>query len=321
MKKNKKAFIFLIISVVTVLVVGTVATTYAWFLSRYSKEYEFVLESMSPVIIKYETQLDFASGTQSTAGNTLVPATAKTLVGISQGALEPMNMFDVDTVTPEHTGVVKTAAHAVSFVADGAYWTGEAETVGLFLPELRAYTGTFLSSSALVTHLGTFSNQTSITEENLLTLLTLEEDEYTAASGNRMIARNDRVAQGEVDYAMVIEYLGETILYYDEDFYLISDSEGEGKFELPASLEPDDELRYWQKLQALDGNRYTGVYGAEHITDGTYLRLMPNTTFSFTMYVFMAKTDEELDPAINGETLSLFASLTVVEETQQGGNS
>ena len=74
-----------------------------------------MLESESHIIIKYESNLTFASGTDvNTASNILVPAVAKHAeVGILQPALDPMDVFDVDTVDPQHTGAVKTAAHAV----------------------------------------------------------------------------------------------------------------------------------------------------------------------------------------------------------------
>ena len=322
MKRNKKAFLIVIIVVAVVLIVGTVTTTYAWLLSRYTQEYPVVLDSTSPLIIKYETDLRFGSGDTdpTAAANILVPATAKSLVGIEQEALDPLDMFDVDTVSPSHSGAVQTAAQAVSLVADGAYWTGESAIVGLFRPEFHAYTGAFLASDALQDHLSALHVSSALSENNLLSVLSLESETYTAASGNRLIARNDLFEQGEVQFAMLITYLGNTILYYDGEYYLAPAAQESTDLTLPSLLESTSALRSWHKLVDPDDHRYSDN-AEEKILNGVYLRLLPNPTFSFKTYVFVAKTDEELDPAINGETLSLFASLSVLEETQQGGNS
>ena len=306
MKRNKKPFIIMIVSVFAVLVVGSVMTTYAWFLSRYGSEYDFELNSESPMILKYETDLDFASGTDSDLSNVLVPATEKSVsAGISQGALSPLDVFDVDTLSPAHTGAVAQAAHAVKYTATAAYWTGEGEQAGAFAPELHVYTNAFLGSTALTTHLGTFSEEEAITEGNLLSVLS--EEAYEVAAANRLIARNDLVGQGEVSYILVIDYLGKTFLYYDGAYY-VSGGETDSDFTLPEAMESDPELRYWH-----DPTAENSTVSGSLITDGSYFHLLPNTGFSFTLYVFMARTDEKLDPAVNGQRLSLFMSLTVEE--------
>ena len=311
MKRNKKAFIILVISVVAVLVVGAVATTYAWFLSRYARDYEFILDSMSDVIIKYEVDLDYASGNISTASNVLIPATEKNYESsgaISQGAMTALDVFDVDTLDPAHTGKVATAAQAVKYTATGAYWTGDSVKKGDFTPQLHAYTNVFLASSDLSDHLETFSEETAVTEENLLSLLTEEADEVSAV--NRLIARNDLVAQGEISYIMVIDYLGKTFLYYNGSYYVLGVQTGNA-FVLPEEAESNSELRYWHTPTDLNS-----TVDDEQISDGSYFHLLPNTEFTFTLYVFMARTDESRDYEINGKRISLFASLTVEEVSE-----
>ena len=285
MKRSRRAFIFTIILVVAVLVVGTVTTTYAWFLSRYSHDYPFELDSTSPLIIKYETDLQFASGSPTT----MIPAKAKTTVGINQQALDPIDVFK--------TTKVQTSAQAVKLTASGAYWAGEDATVGQFKIDLHAYTTAFVTAQ-------------SLSESTLLAYI---EAEKTAAQ--KPITRNDLVYQGEIDYAVIFTYLDNTFLYYGGNYYINSATEED--FSLPATMESNDDLRYWEPLTSSSTvalNETTNV----NVYDGTHFLLQPNTTFAFTLYAFVAKTDEELDPAMNGETLSLFVSLTVAEPQQQG---
>ena len=285
MKRSRRAFIFTIILVVAVLVVGTVTTTYAWFLSRYSHDYPFELDSTSPLIIKYETDLQFASGSPTT----MIPAKAKTTVGINQQALDPIDVFK--------TTKVKTSAQAVKLTASGAYWAGEDATVGQFKIDLHAYTTAFVTAQ-------------SLSESTLLAYIAAEK---TAAQ--KPITRNDLVYQGEIDYAVIFTYLDNTFLYYGGNYYINSATEED--FSLPATMESNNDLRYWEPLTSSSTvalNETTNV----NVYDGTHFLLQPNTTFAFTLYAFVAKTDEELDPAMNGETLSLFVSLTVAEPQQQG---
>ena len=287
MKRSRRAFIFTIVLVVAVLVVGTVTTTYAWFLSRYSHDYPFELDSTSPLIIKYETDLQFASGSPTT----MIPAKAKTTVGINQQALDPIDVFD--------TTKVKTSAQAVKLTASGAYWAGEDATVGQFKIDLHAYTTAFVTAQ-------------SLSESTLLAYI---EAEKTAAQ--KPITRNDLVYQGEIDYAVIFTYLDNTFLYYGGNYYLSSPTNGSGYFTLPAAMETDNNLRYWAPLTA-PGRVTVSENTTADVYDGANFLLQPNTTFAFTLYAFVAKTDEELDPAMNGETLSLFVSLTVAEPQQQG---
>ena len=276
MRRNKKAFLALLITTIAVFAIGTVSVTYAWFLSRYSMEYGFELDSeSSSVVIKYEAGLVFATGDESTPSNALVPATAQKTVGIEQDALSPLDMFDEDVAATEHTGAVKTAAHAVAFTSEGAYWTGARTDVAYFTPELHAYLSTYAPVQA-------WQNTTP-------QLSVLETATHTA---------HDLVAQGEVDFVMVIAYRGEQILYCEGDYYVFDDTEAAANVPyLPAEIAST----YWHKIGQND------TYGdtADKYLENGALCLDPNTTFTVTWYVFMAKTDEELDPAINGETLAL----------------
>ena len=310
MKRNKKALIILVISIIAVLVVGTVTTTYAWFLSRYAAEYDFVLNSQSPMILKYETDLSFESDTTiASPENILIPATEKRATsGIGQGALTPLSVFDVDTISPAHSGVVQRAAQAVKYTATGAFWTGEEDNSSAFTPILHVYTNDFLGSTALSTHLASMADQDetlTVTESTLLDIISREEIRKTAP--DRLLARNDLVARGEIDYIMVIEYSGISFLYYDGAYY-VQGVESGSAFTLPAEAESNSELRYWHTPTAENCT----VRG-EQLSDGSYFHLLPNTTFSFTLYVFVAKTDEKLDPEINGQRLTLFMSLTATE--------
>ena len=285
MKRNKKAFLIVVVAVVAVFLVCTIATTYAWFLSRYSRDYEFVLESDSHAIIKYESDLTYASGTISTPANVLIPATAKTLTGINQQALGSLDMFDADTVAPAHTGAVKTSAQEVRFSAKGAYWAGESASAGQFRPEVRAFLSSFATAQSL-------SESTLISDVN---------------AGVKPLAANELVEQGEVDYFMILAYANEKILYYHGAFY-IGVAQAEATFTLPAEAESTD--RYWKALTTSD--QLSGEDILE-ITDGKqYLLLQPNTTFTFTLSVFMAKTDEELAISVNGERITFFTTLKIL---------
>ena len=81
MKRNKKALLIVVIAIVAVFAFGVISTTYAWFLSRYGTDYEFVLNSESLIILTYETDIAYASGGISTGSNVLVPATEKKDIG------------------------------------------------------------------------------------------------------------------------------------------------------------------------------------------------------------------------------------------------
>ena len=280
MKRNKKAFIILVVTIVAVFLAGTITATYAWFLSRFTREYDFVLQSDSPVVLKYETDLAFRSGDIDTPANVLVPATAKATVGIQQQALSALDVFDVDTVSPAHTGKVQSAAQAVAFTASGAYWTGESTEVGEFSVELRAFL-------------------TEYAEDNYIDAETLDT---FASDGHELVHR------GEIDGIFVFHYLGYEILYYDDLYYLNTDVQA-GEIHDFDFLGLGAEY-HWHPIIATDTVSYMDE--SVEIYDGASLLLQPNTPFSFDLYAFVAKTDEELDPEINGQGISLFATIKIL---------
>lgn len=291
MRKNKKAFIILIVSVIAVLVVGAVTTTYAWFLSRYVRTESFDLSADSSVIIMFETELNFASGGQN--DNSLVPATAKQTVGIDQEALSPLDVFDVDVAEPEHTGKVETAAQPVKFTTQGAYWTGELTDTGRFSFSLEAYLNNVAQNAR-------------------------------AANGVNDLAGTRR---GEIGYYLVIYYLNQIILYYGDNYYILNEqSESQvtafGNLGLTnAELGLEEGTYYWHTMPTSTQIQIGEEEDTWSFFDGTYLLLKPNTTFDIALYAFVAKTDEELDPAINGQTITLVANLKIEEAAQQqGGN-
>ena len=271
MTTKKKYLWILVIAILAVFVIGTGTVTYAWFLSLYSSEYEFQLDSRDEnrVILRYYSPLAFASGNIDTATNALIPATAKTTVGIEQEALTPLDVFDVDTVSPAHTGKVREAAHAVHFTASGAYWVGYSDRVGELSFTLTAY---------------------------------VEE-------GGVPDTPYDLVADGEVAYFLIVSYMGKDLMYYDGLWYI---NDGEHPTLTFPDLFTRPILRYWRALTSSDTVAYRSVTDFALTTDGTQLLLAPNSEFSYDLYVFAAKTDEELDSAtMNGKTLALNATLSV----------
>jgi len=181
MSAKKKHLLFLIVAVLAVVVVGTTTVTYAWFLSQYSSEYEFQLDSeeSNRLILIYESDLAFANGNISTPSNALIPATAKATIGIEQGELDPLDVFDVDTVNPAHTGMMASAAQAVHYTAKGAYWVGSRSTAGELSFTLNAY----------------------------------------VKEGGVADTTYDLAADGEIAYFVLFTYMGENILYYNGRYY------------------------------------------------------------------------------------------------------
>ena len=277
MKKNKKAMIAMIAIVVTVLLIGTITTTYAWFLSRYSQEYTVVLQSDSITILKYESDLAFSSGNISSAGNVLIPAESDVSVGIEKAALDPIDVFD--------TTKVKRAANAVKYTASGAYYTGEGTTAGDFLPELHVY-------------LSSYATANSLSSDTLFDALAAE-----SSAAETPLTDNDLVTQGEIGFFYLINYLGKNFLYYDGTYY-VSGVQSGSAFTFPAAAESNDELRYWHAPTAENS-----TVNAVQITDGSHFYLQPNTTFGFTLYAFIANDEELLAQSVNGQRLTLFATL------------
>ena len=270
MSAKKKHLLFLIIAVMAVVIVGTSTVTYAWFLSLYTAEYEFQLDSndQNRVVLMYESDLAFASGTVNTASNVIIPATAKQTIGVNQRALSPLDMFDVDTTTPVHTGKVDAAAQASHFTATGAYWVGASDTVGVLSFSLVAY----------------------------------------AKEAGEPNTSYELIGQGELGYFLLFTYMGEKILYYDGLYYM-NDTESY-TLTLP-DIFGTSTLCYWRPLLSSDTTSYRSVADFSFTTDGTQLHLAPNSEFTYDLYVFAAKTNEELDPYLKGKTLQLRATITV----------
>ncbi|GEM_PF-5635057 len=251
MAAKKKALLITVIAVLAVVIVGSVSVTYAWFLSRYSAEYRFVLESESHVVLQYESDLTFASGSISDAGNKLVPAVSKSSAGLSGTVYEPMDMFD--------TSVVQTAASCAHYRANAAYWTGAGEDKG----ELS------FALSAVV------------------------------SGGNEDY---DLVTWGEIDYIVIFAYKGDRILLYDGVYYT-NEGNGDADFVLPTAVYSGAGMASWYEIA--DAEKVKTQGGVR------YLLLDPNTEFEFDLYAFVAKTDELLDPAINGARIDFTARISV----------
>ena len=280
MTTKKKHLWFLVLTILAVVVVGTSTVTYAWFLSLYSAEYQFQLDSedQNRVILTYETALAFASGNASDSGNALVPATAKksnngltlgTKVGPNETVvpIEPLDVFDADTDEPEHTGLMSSSARAVRFTATGAYWVGYSDRAGALSFSLTAY-----------------------------------------AKEGGVLSSYDLVAGKEIAYFVIFHYMGEHFLYYDGQYYM-NDTQND-TFTLPNIV--DTTLRYWRALTSSDTIAYRNITDFAFTTDGTQLLLLPNSRFEYDLYVFVAKPDELLsDPDLNGKTLQLSATIAV----------
>ena len=286
MTRKKKSLIFLIVSIVTLVSVSLISVTYAWFLSRYSENYDFVVESENHVVLVYESALAFASGNQSTATNVIKIAEAKKTVGIQQGAPAPLDVFDVDTVSPPHTGKMKTSANAVKFTASGAYWYGYG------------------------------------TESGLLS--------FSLAAKPQNNANYDLVHYGELDYVVVFEYMhleqNTKILLFDGAYYInvqqVTSTNGANvtlsgtPLVLPSTATTFDldgaETWYPIPANTVITKEITTSSGTERkdvFRNG--LLLLPNSQFAFTLYVFASKADDFMDPAWNGQTIALEATISV----------
>lgn len=131
--KNKKYLLISSIIVMLVVLAGAISTTYAWFLSRYSSEYMFTIEAGSNVVIKHESEISFTSGTIDSLDNVMVPAIAKfngNAMSAASDISTPLDVFDESCVS--------LIANAVKFNANGAYWTGNIDEVGVLAPTVSA---------------------------------------------------------------------------------------------------------------------------------------------------------------------------------------
>lgn len=268
---KKKSLLILSALVIAILAFSLIGVTYAWFLSRYSENYDFVLDSDSHVVLRYEASLNFASGAQSDAGNKILIAQANPAqpLNISQTALAPLDVFDSTKVA--------TVANAVKFTATGAYWYGNETTKGAL----------------------SFS--------------------LTATPGND--ANYDLVHYGELGYVWIIEYLGVKVMLFDGKYYTntatVQGSTGSpvdlpttGTVTLPSNAFAAADAEVWYPIPA---NTAIAVEYNEEAEDVFLngIKLLPNTRFEMTLYVFAAKADDFVDPLWNGQTVSLAATISV----------
>ena len=273
MNTKKKALLFLIITVVVLFSASVVTVTYAWFLSRYSENYDFEVESDSHVVLRYETALDFASGNQNTSTNKIIVAGAKD----SFGALTPFDVFDVDMEDPAHTGKVRTAAQAVKFTATGAYWYGR----------------------------GTASGALS----------------FDLVANPQNNASYDLIHYGELGYVAIFEYQGKKFLLYNGNYYTNSTTvestggesanlSGNQSLALPTASTAfgEDGTDPWYLIDCEITAEFDEV---RKTIFNNGLQLLPNTQFILTLYVFATKADDFMDPAWNGQTVELAATISV----------
>jgi len=273
---KKKSLTFLAIIVAVLLFVGLITTTYAWFMYRYSEKYDFVLESDNHVVFVYETQLTFAPGTQqSTPANKILVAEANRTVGISAGALTPLDMFD--------TGAVKRSANAVKLTAEGAYWYGYATDRGQL--------------------------------------------NFSLSAKPQSDANYDLITYGELDYIVIFRYKNRDIMMFDGNYYVntttLTRTNGTtldlsecDTITLPntASTFGADGNDPWylipsdESIGEMVGEERVEIFNNE-------ILLLPNTEFSYRLYVFAAKTDELVDPLWIGQTISLEATISVPEQS------
>lgn len=282
MTMKKKSLIFLIASIVMLVTVSLVTVTYAWFLSRYSENYDFVLESESHVVLTYETALTFASGDQAASTNRIRVAELKTGVGMQTGAYALLDVFDVDTVTPAHTGKMKTSANAVKFTAQGAYWYGYGTDSGLLSFSLAAKPRN--DSTYDLVHYGEL-DYVVIFEYMGYRILLFEGNYYTNSTEVPTTGGSTLTLSGS---PLVLPSTATTFGTDGADpWYPI----------------PENSV-ITKEITTSDNTERKDIF-----SNG--LLLLPNTQFAITLYVFAAKADDFMDQAWNGQTIALEATISV----------
>ena len=280
MNMKKKTLLFLIIALVVMVSVSLISVTYAWFLSRYSETYDMVLRSESLVVLTYETEIGFVSGTQSTSTNKITIATLKP--SEKGNAFSPLDVFDVDTVNPAHTGKMTTAAQAVKFNATGAYWYGYGTESGALSFDLVAKPQN--DATYDLVHYG---------ELGYIVIFEYMSQKFLLYDG-KYYTNSTTVRTGS----------GNVSVSGNETFPLTT-----AKFDAGGNSE------IWYRISA--STVITKVFdeGTEEereeqiFHDG--LLLLPNTQFAYTLYVFAAKPDDLFDQAWNGQTVRLEATISV----------
>ena len=113
----------------------------------------------------------------------------------------------------------------------------------------------------------------------------------------------DLVAAGEISYVAILHYNNDKFMYYNGKCYL-NVSEVSADLTLPTGIVGSDTERYWRELTAEDTTM---------TTDGTKMLLPPNSEFSYDLYLFIAQTEELMEPEMNGKTLALTVTIGVEE--------
>lgn len=288
MRGKKRSLILLIVSLLTLLAVSMISVTYAWFLSRYSENYDFLLKSESHVVLMYESTLAFPSGTtQNTSANQIKVAELKpAAIGIQTGAYSPMDVFDVDGVG--HSGLMAASANAVHFTAQGGYWYGYGTESG----EL---------SFSLVAKPQNNSNYDLVHYGELDYVVIFDYCDYKILLFDGVYYTNSRE---------VLTTGGDTMQLSGTSLVLPTTA---------ATFGTDGTDPWWQI--PMDGNHpitteittSTGTEVKEIFNN--HLLLLPNTVFAFTLYVFAAKPDYLMDMAWNGQVIGLEATISVSHPT------
>ena len=224
----------------------------------------------------------------------------------------------------EYTFILEAQSQVIlSYEADLRFSSGEASTpANHLIPAVRSGGGAQIDDQALTslemfdttkvtsaqavsytakggywTGKGTDVGQFTFLLEGYLT--TVQEANRVAGGVNDLAGSK----RNELDYIVIFDYLGQKILLFHDEYYL-SSTAALADLTLPEGLVGPTYL-YW-KLSAPGST----------LVDDThkYLLLQPNTTFEYTLYVFLAKTEKEFDPEINGKTISLKATLKVEED-------
>lgn len=116
----------------------------------------------------------------------------------------------------------------------------------------------------------------------------------------------DLVDAGELFFVAVYTYHTKTIMYDGTNYYINEDYHAETTSAdyVLNGLDSTLSTLWWTIDGAAEINGDGNV-----IFDNGGMVLTPNTEVSMKLYVFLAKTDELIDPAINGDTLDLVLTL------------
>ena len=274
MNTKKKTLLFLLITVVAIVAVSVVTVTYAWFLSRYSENYDFELESKSHVVLRYESTLNFASGNANTASNHIVVAAMDPATPLSSTLLSPLDLFD--------TTKVRSAAQAVKVAARGAYWYGNETRSGALAFSLTAKPQN--NSNYDLVYYG---------ELEYVAIFEYLGHKFLLFDGNYYTNSTQVTTTGGETYDLV-----GTPLTLSTSATAFGSDGVDPWYPIPADTVITEEVTISDSTVRKD----IFVNG---------LLLLPNTRFAYTLYVFAAKGDDLMDQAWNGQTISLEATISV----------